>query len=80
MGPGQESPGCRSQTKVLPEADLRLRDFIRTQLCDGAYPQLLLRLGTAIQTAVSIRRPPGAVLFVAFGGPFDPADAAPPDA
>ena len=44
-----------------------LREFIRTQLCDGAYPQLLLRLGTAIQTAVSVRRHPAAVLFAAGG-------------
>ncbi len=44
-----------------------LREFIRTQLSDGAYPQLVLRLGTVIQTAVSVRRPPATVLFAAGG-------------
>ncbi len=39
-----------------------LRDAIRAQLGDGSYPQLILRLGTVLQTAVSVRRPAGAVL------------------
>jgi hypothetical protein len=34
-----------------------LRDSVRTQLSDGAYPQLLLRFGTVIQAAASVRRP-----------------------
>ncbi len=41
----------------------RLREFIRAQFCDGSYPQLVLRFGTVIQTAVSIRRSPASVLF-----------------
>src|SRR5262249_51881403 len=40
-----------------------LRDFIRGRLCDGGYPQLVLRLGTVIQVAASVRRPPADVLF-----------------
>ena len=44
-----------------------LRKFIRTQLSDGSYPQLVLRLGTVIQTAVSVRRPPASVLFASGG-------------
>jgi hypothetical protein len=40
-----------------------LRDLVRVQLSDGAYPQLILRFGTVIQTAVSVRRPPADVLF-----------------
>ncbi len=40
-----------------------LREFVRTQLSDGAYPHLLLRLGTVIQTAVSVRRPLASVLL-----------------
>jgi nitroreductase len=40
-----------------------LREFIRTRLADGSYPQLVLRLGTVIQTAASVRRPPASVLF-----------------
>jgi hypothetical protein len=39
-----------------------LRDSIRARLSDGAYPQLVLRLGTVIQTAASVRRPPDDVL------------------
>jgi hypothetical protein len=42
-----------------------MRHFIRAQLGNGSHPQLLLRLGTVIQTAVSVRRPPGSVLFTA---------------
>jgi hypothetical protein len=40
-----------------------LREFIRTRLADGSYPQLVLRLGTVIQTAAGARRPPASVLF-----------------
>ena len=39
-----------------------LREFIRTQISDGAYPQLILRLGTVTQAATSVRRPPEDVL------------------
>ncbi len=39
-----------------------LRDLIRERLAGGGYPQLLLRLGTVIQTSVSVRRPPDEVL------------------
>jgi len=60
---------------VTPQAALhsqpieraRLREFIRTQLCGGSHPQLVLRLGTAVQTAVSVRRPPASVLFAGGG-------------
>jgi hypothetical protein len=45
----------------------RLREFLRTELCDGAYPQLVLRFGTATQTAVSVRRAPVSVLFASGG-------------
>ena len=41
-----------------------LREFIRTQLTDDAYPHLILRFGTIIQAAVSVRRPPEDVLLV----------------
>jgi len=44
-----------------------LRASIRTRLGDGSYPQLLLRLGPVIQTAVSVRRPPASVLFPSGG-------------
>jgi hypothetical protein len=44
-----------------------LREFIRTQLSDGVYPHLVLRIGVVTQVAVSVRRDPGDVLF-ALGG------------
>ena len=34
-----------------------LRESIRAQLSDGAYPQLVLRFGAVTQTAASVRRP-----------------------
>ena len=39
-----------------------LRDFIRSRLSDGAYPQLVLRFGAVIQAAASVRRLPEDVL------------------
>jgi hypothetical protein len=44
-----------------------LRDLIRTQLSDGGYPQLLLRLGTVTQVATSVRRELADVLVVQDG-------------
>jgi hypothetical protein len=40
-----------------------LREMIRNQVGDRSYPQLVLRLGTVIQNAISMRRPPGSVLI-----------------
>ena len=45
-----------------------LREFIRVKLSDNAYPHLVLRIGTVIQAAVSVRRDPDEVLFVSEGG------------
>jgi hypothetical protein len=39
-----------------------LREAIRAHLGDRSYPQLLLRLGTVLQNAVSLRRPAESVL------------------
>jgi len=39
-----------------------LRDFIRSRLSDGAYPQMVLRFGAVIQAAASVRRLPEDVL------------------
>ena len=44
-----------------------LREFIRTKLCDNAYPQLVLRFGMVIQAAVSVRRDLDEVLFSSTG-------------
>ena len=48
-----------SQPLELPQ----LRDLIRVQLSDGAHPQMVLRLGTTGQPAVSVRRPVEDVLL-----------------
>jgi hypothetical protein len=40
-----------------------LREFIRVHLAGHAYPQMVLRLGTTGETAVSVRRPVDEVLF-----------------
>ena len=58
-----------SQPAELP----RLREFIRTQLSDGAYPQLVLRIGMVIQVAVSVRRDPEDVLLSSGGDHVRPA-------
>jgi hypothetical protein len=50
-----------SQPLELP----MLREFIRTQLSDGAHPHLVLRIGLVTQVAVSVRRDPEDVLFPA---------------
>ena len=52
-----------SQPVELP----RLRELVRNQLTDGAYPQLLLRIGMVIQVAASVRRDTDDVLFRADG-------------
>ena len=44
-----------------------LRETIRAQFGDESYPQLLLRLGTVLQNAVSLRRPAESVLSVTRG-------------
>ncbi|HEV2450579.1 MAG TPA: hypothetical protein VGS62_01465, partial [Streptosporangiaceae bacterium] len=40
-----------------------LREAIRTELADGAYPHLVLRLGAVIQMSAGVRRPPADVLL-----------------
>jgi hypothetical protein len=43
----------------------RTREFIRTRLAGGAFPQMIARLGTVIQNAASVRRPVPSVLLLA---------------
>jgi len=50
-----------------------LREFVRTRLGDGAYPQLVLRIGMVAQVAVSVRREPADVLFSSSGEGGDQA-------
>jgi hypothetical protein len=59
--------GVAAALHSQPLERARLHEFLRTQLCDGAYPQLVLRLGTAAQTAISVRRRPASVLFASGG-------------
>jgi hypothetical protein len=59
--------GVAAALHSQPLERARLREFLRTQLCDGAYPQLVLRLGNATQTAASVRRTPASVLFASGG-------------
>ena len=59
--------GVAAALHSQPLEHAMLREFIRTQLSDGSYPQLVLRFGTVIQTAVSVRRPPASVLFTSGG-------------
>jgi hypothetical protein len=40
-----------------------LREFIRSNLSDGAFPHLVLRVGMVTQVAISVRREPADVLF-----------------
>ena len=42
-----------------------LRELVHSRVGDGSYPQLLIRLGTVIQTSSSVRRPLQAVLLTA---------------
>jgi hypothetical protein len=42
-----------------------MREFLRTELGDGACPHLVLRIGLVTQVALSVRRDPGDVLFPA---------------
>lgn len=41
----------------------RTRDRIRLSMCDGSFPQMIIRLGTVIQNAASVRRPASSVLL-----------------
>jgi hypothetical protein len=44
-----------------------LREVIRTDLADGACPQIVLRFGAVTQAAASVRRPPADVLLSIYG-------------
>jgi hypothetical protein len=57
------SYGCAVALHSQPTEVDWLRDAIRTQIGDGWYPQLVLRLGTTVQSAVSLRRPLSSVMY-----------------
>ncbi len=56
--------GVAAAIHSQPLETAALREQIRTQLCDGDYPQLVVRLGVVVQTAASVRRPAESVLSV----------------
>lgn len=58
---GGTAVALHSQPLELP----LLREVIRTQLSDGAHPQLILRFGTVVQVATSVRRDPAEVTWPA---------------
>ncbi len=57
------SCGLSAAMHTQPLEEPSLREFTRTQFCDGAYPQLILRFGAARQAEVSVRRPADDVLI-----------------
>lgn len=52
------SAAFHTQALEMPE----LREFIRKHVCSGAYPQMIMRLGFAVDEAGSVRRPPSEVV------------------
>jgi hypothetical protein len=50
------SCGATAALHSQPLEVTELRGFIRTVLCDGAHPQMVVRLGTTGQASVSVRR------------------------
>jgi nitroreductase family protein len=66
------SSGAAAALHSQPLESARLRESIRTGLSDGAYPQLVLRFGTVIQAAVSVRRSPDDVLSAGSSEDSDP--------
>ena len=51
------SSGLATALHTQPLEIPLLREFIRTQFCDGTYPQMVLRFGRTSGNAVSVRRP-----------------------
>jgi hypothetical protein len=51
------SAAFHTQALEVPE----LREFVRVRYCDGAYPQMILRLGVADSEIASVRRSPADV-------------------
>jgi hypothetical protein len=52
------SAAFHTQALEIPE----LRELIRRHICAGAFPQMIMRLGFALDDAGSVRRPPSEVL------------------
>jgi hypothetical protein len=54
-----------------------LREVIRSELSDAAYPHLVLRIGMVTQVAVGVRRDPADVLLSSSGHGADHAGPGP---
>lgn len=65
------SCGIAAALHTQPLEVARIREVIRTDLADGAWPQIVFRLGAVTQAAASVRRPPEDVLFGASGEEVD---------
>jgi nitroreductase len=57
------SCGLAAALHSQPLEVVNLRDFITAALCDGAYPQMVVRFGTTGQVSATVRRPVEEVLF-----------------
>ena len=57
------SCGATAALHSQPLEIAELRTFISSVLCDGAFPQMVIRLGTTGQASVSVRRPVDEVLL-----------------
>jgi len=57
------SCGVAAALHSQPLEVINLRDFIITVMCDDAYPQMVIRLGTTGQVSASVRRPVDEVLL-----------------
>jgi hypothetical protein len=57
------SCGAAAALHSQPLEVTELRGFISTVLCDGAWPQMVVRLGTTGQASVSVRRSVDEVLL-----------------
>ncbi len=55
--------GVSAALHSQPLEIVQLREFIKVQFCEGAHPQLILRLGVTNRSAISVRRPVDEVLF-----------------
>ncbi len=59
------SYGVAAALHSQPTEIARLREQLRSQLCGGHHPQIVIRLGAVVQTSVSTRRPLSSVLSTA---------------
>jgi hypothetical protein len=59
LGAAENDVSAAFHTQTLEISELR--EFVRSRFCDGAYPQMIVRLGTADREISSVRRHPETV-------------------